>query len=87
MLSESWSRFHPCLATDDPYGHVAPLGELEGVRQEVGQDLAEPLWVGDDVARESGVEVNRESEALVLGQVLEVPEEDIVDLGHEGDRS
>ena len=49
----------------------ASLRELERVREQVLDDLLEPLRVGEDRPRDSGTDLDREIEALDLGDVAE----------------
>ena len=59
----------------DADAHLAALGELERVGEQVLQDLAEALGVGDDVVGHAGRDVDRVVEALALGDVLELAEQ------------
>ena len=53
--------------------HAALGGELEGVRQQVLQNLLQPLGVGDDAAGEVRVDVDVERKLAVFGLVPERP--------------
>ncbi len=56
--------------------HAAVLGELERVRDEVLQDLAEPLRVGHDRRRDtSALDLDAEVETLRSGDVVELAHE------------
>ena len=65
----------------DRQRHAALVRELERVREQVLEDLLEPLLVGDDRARAARVEVDLERQALLLGHVAERPLGVLVDLG------
>ena len=55
------------LALDrDADHHAAPFGELDGVREEVDEDLPEAEWIADQRARDVGREVVLDREALLL---------------------
>ena len=58
-------------ARHDREPDLAVVGELHGVRQEVAQDLLEALLVGDDRGRQRRVAVDREAQALLLGERAE----------------
>ena len=53
----------------------AAFGEFEGVGEEVLQDLAEPLGIGDDRGRRVGGDDHRIVDALVLRHRLEFAEQ------------
>ena len=61
----------PPVATLDLERHAAPLGELEGVGEQVLEHLLQPLGVGLDRRRQRRVELDLELEALVVGHLAE----------------
>ena len=52
-------------------GNFAVLGELEGVREQVFEDLLQALRVGLETLRQVAVELDVEVELLVFGDVAE----------------
>jgi hypothetical protein len=52
---------------------AAGVGELERVREQVLEDLLEPLVVGDDRHRKLGVDLDLEIEPVLLGDGAECP--------------
>ena len=61
---------------------AALRGELEGVGQEVEDDLLKPFLVGPDVMRELGVELDVEVEALVGSELAEGPFHVLLQVDH-----
>ena len=65
----------------DRSGHVEPhtalRGELEGVGQQIFQNLLEPLGVGHDAAAKVGIEMNLERQLPAVGLVAERPRDHI----------
>ena len=51
--------------------HVPVLGELDRIRQQVTENLAEPLPVGEQLARRLGARLDREIQPLLGGERLE----------------
>src|SRR5438105_2767522 len=49
--------------------YVTALGELERVRQEILQNLIQPLRIGVDRGRQRLIDLNVESEPLVFGHM------------------
>ena len=47
--------------------HVAALGELERVADQVGQDLLQPRRIAQDFGRDAGIDVVEELQPLLLG--------------------
>ncbi len=67
----------PSSATRDLEPHLADGGELEGVGEQVLEDLAEALRIGDDVPRAAGGDVDRVADLVALGHVLELADEGV----------
>jgi len=57
----------------DPHQHLALFGELERVRQQVPQDLLEPLRVGRDGPGQTGRQLDLHRDPLGLGHRPERP--------------
>ena len=51
---------------------MALLGELEGVRQKILEDLSKTLGIGEDAGRGVGSNFDRVAEAFLLSDVLEL---------------
>jgi hypothetical protein len=81
LTSESLPSSHPFSARPDLHVHLALLGELEGVGEEVLEDLAEALRIGDDACGAAGLDTDRVADALCFGDVLEVAQERVAQLG------
>src|SRR5207247_4928396 len=55
----------------NPQRHLALFGKLERIREQILQDLLEPLFVGVNHGRQSGSRAHREPQAFVLGDLVE----------------
>src|SRR5688572_18945063 len=70
------------------HGHVttdfALRGEFEGIREQVLEDLLQPLGVGDQIARQIRIDTYDEAEIAVVGHVTEVSFDRIA---HRGERN
>ena len=53
--------------------HTSSLGELEGIGEEVADDLFEPLRIGEDLPRQFRIEIHAKIQRLVFGHVAEGP--------------
>ena len=69
----SLSGLQPLCAAVDVQRHLAVLRELEGVGQQVLDDLLQPLGVGEDRPRQLRSDADDEVDALGLGHVPEGP--------------
>ena len=58
-LSTGWSGLQPSVAPLDAHRDVPLRGELERVRQQVLEDLLQPLRVGGERARQGRVDLDR----------------------------
>ena len=63
----SLTRSASCSSSADRHQHLAALGELDGVVDQVDQDLAEAQRIADQVGRNVMLRGNQELEILVLG--------------------
>ena len=79
-MSRRPSARHPLRAQR----HAAPFGELEGVAEQVLQDLLQPRGVGVDRARQGRREIDVECESFVRGHLPERLLHRVADVG-EGD--
>ena len=71
--SSSLSADQPLVGAGDRERHRALVRELERVRQQVLDDLLQPLDVGDQRLRQRLLDVDPEVEVLRLGEVAEAP--------------
>src|SRR5262249_58494620 len=56
---------HPGAVPVDVKHHLAAVGELDRVPQEVGEDLVQPLAVGPDLFRNPLAQLDAEEQALL----------------------
>ena len=64
-----------------PQGDRPARRELEGVRQQVLEDLLQPLRVGVDVRGQIDVHVGLERQVLLLGERPERPIDEVGEIG------
>ncbi len=68
------------VAVEHAHGHAARVGELDGIGQEIDQDLAQPVLVGVDRRRKPGRRLEREFDAFGAGLQAEHVDELIEEL-------
>ena len=58
------------LSEKHPQGHCALVGEFEGIRQEVLENLSEPLRIGFYLLRHARLDGPREAQSILIGARL-----------------